>query len=119
MEAFFDERNHPKVNLIVSGQRQKRLLTALLDTGFDGYLSLPLTIAIPLGLELINVERVQYADGRISNELVFAVYLHKNDGNKQLVQATLTNSVEALAGTALFSKNKITFDFVQKKITIL
>lgn len=117
MKTSFDERGHPKIKLAVGGRRQKRLLTALLDTGFDGYLSLPISAAIQLGLELINVERVQYADGRISSELVFAVYVDM-DGENRLVSATLTNSVEALAGTALFHDKKVTFDFPGKKITV-
>lgn len=117
MKSYFDKSNHPKVDLVVAGRKQKRLLTALLDTGFDGYLSLPLTIAIQLGQELINAIPVQYADGRISNELVFAVNVQLN-GKSQLVNATLTNSVEALAGTALFAKNRVLFDFSGNKITI-
>ncbi len=117
MEAYFDRTNHPKVKIIVGGRKQKRLLIALLDTGFDGHLSIPINIAIQLGLELVNVERVQYADGRISSELVFAVNV-EIDGKNQLIQATLTNSIEALAGTALFSKNKVTFDFLRRKIII-
>ena len=39
MEAYFDETDHPKVKIIVSGRKQKRIITAILDTGFDGYLS--------------------------------------------------------------------------------
>lgn len=118
MEAYFDKTSHPRVKIIVGGRKQKRLIIALLDTGFDGHLSIPVNIAIQLGLELVNVERVQYADGRISSELVFAVHIDFN-GQQQLVQATLTNSIEALAGTALFSKNKVTFDFLRKKIIIV
>ena len=117
MEAYFDENNHPKVKLKVGGRKNKHLLTAILDTGFDGFLSLPLTIAVGLGLELTDVMQVQYADGRISNELVFAVDIEM-DGKNQMVQATLTNSIEALAGTALFSTKKVSFDFPKRKISI-
>lgn len=117
MEAYFDKSNHPTAKLIVSGSKQKRIITAILDTGFDGYLSLPITIAIELGLELVNSMNVQYADGRISNELVFSANVEIN-GKTLPVQATLTNSIEALAGTALFAKNKILFDFPKKKISV-
>lgn len=117
MEAYFDEKNHPKVKLVVGGRRKKHLLNAIIDTGFDGFLSLPLTIAVGLGLELTDIVQVQYADGRISNELVFAVNVEINNKTRA-VQATLTNSIEALAGTALFANNKVLFDFSQKKISI-
>lgn len=45
MEVFFDERGHPKTRVKVKGARQKGTLEAILDTGFDGYLSLPVNIA--------------------------------------------------------------------------
>lgn len=64
MEAFFDARNHPKIKLAVSGARRTSLLEAVLDTGFDGYLSLPITIAVTLGIELTAIVPVEYADGR-------------------------------------------------------
>ena len=118
MQAYFDSKNHPKIKLIVGGSRQKQLLTAVLDTGFDGFLSLPISIAVGLGLELVSTIQVQYADGRVSNELVFSVTVEM-DGESHKVSATLTDSVEALVGTALLSKNKVIFDFLHKKIQIL
>ncbi len=103
--------------MVVGGRRHKQHLTALIDTGFDGFVSLPITIAVQLGLELVTTERVQYADGRISNELVFSVNVEFNDKN-QIVPATLTNSIEALVGTALLSNNKVLFDFAGKQIDV-
>lgn len=117
MKPYFDRRGHPQIQIAVSGRKQKRLITAILDTGFDGYISLPLTVAIELGLELLNMVRVQYADGRVANELLFNVNVDFS-GQTQTVQATLTNSIEALVGTSLLAKNKVTFDFPKKKITI-
>jgi len=117
MEAFFDERDHPTVKLVVAGSKKKRIIAAILDTGFDGFLSLPVTVAVTLGLELSNIERVQYADGRISEELVFIANVEM-DGKVQKVKATLTGSVEALAGTQLFAKKKVSLDFLHKSIRI-
>lgn len=117
MEAFFDQNGRPKVKLLVKGKRQKGVLACLLDSGFDGYLCLPITIAVGLGLELVSIQGVQYADGRTSQELVFQITVNLN-GRDQEVQATLTNAGESLAGTALFAKNTVYFDFPSKKITI-
>lgn len=117
MKAYFDRTSHPRVELIVGGRKNKRLLVALLDTGFDGYVSLPVNIAVQLGLELATIERVQYADGRISNELVFAVDVDI-DGEIRSVRGTLTNGIEALVGTALFADHKVLFDFPEKQISI-
>lgn len=117
MEARFDERNHPTVKLLVGGTQRKRVVTAILDTGFDGTISIPITIAVTLGLELSDIIQVQYADGRVSNELVFKANI-ETDGKLKEVKATLTGSVEALAGTLLFSDKKVTLDFARKSIRI-
>ena len=117
MEAFFDARNHPKIKLAVSGARQTSLLEAILDTGFDGYLSLPISIAVTLGIELTTIIPVEYADGRRSQELVFSVKMDF-DGKEVIVPATLTSGAEALAGTALLAKYELLVNFPRKKITL-
>jgi len=55
----------------VIGLRERQRLLALFDTGYDGFLCLPVEIAVGLGLELSGSQWVQYADGRIERELVF------------------------------------------------
>lgn len=117
MEAYFDKSGHPKIKLLVLGKRQNQPVAALLDTGFDGFLSLPITLAVTLGLELIGTIQVQYADGRVSNELVFSANI-EIDGTAKKIQVTLTNSVDVLAGTQLFAKKKVTLDFSRKSIRI-
>lgn len=117
METFFDPSKHPKIKLTVSGNRKIGILEALVDTGFDGYLSLPINVAILLGLELIGVEPVQYADGRTSQELVFSVKVNF-DGKEKIVVTTLTAGSVALAGTSLFSEHELKFNFPQQKITL-
>lgn len=117
MEAFFDQKGRPKLNLKVKGRKQIGTFEAVLDTGFDGFISLPISIAVPLGLELVGIQAVEYADGRTSEELVFSIEVNIH-GNWKKVPATLTGSSEALAGTALFSNNEVTFNFTSQKISI-
>lgn len=118
METFFDERKHPKIKLSVKGRRQSGKLEAVLDTGFDGFLSLPITSAVTLGLELTGLVPVEYADGRTSKELVFVVEVDLGDSLKT-VPATLTAGSEALAGTALFNDYELRFNFPKQKISVL
>ncbi len=117
METFFDDRNHPKIKLAVGGAKQNNLLEAILDTGFDGYLSLPINIAVTLGIELTAIIPVEYADGRISQELVFSVKVEL-DGEQETVPATLTAGTEALAGTALLAKYELIINFPLQKIIL-
>lgn len=118
MEAYFDRQKRPKVNLAVIGRKQTVNITATLDTGFDGFLSLPINIAVSLGLELTGMVEVEYADGRTSRELVFSADVNL-DGSTKNVTATLTGGSEALAGTALFNDYEVRFKFRDQKISIL
>ena len=87
-----------------------------MDTGFDGHLSLPIAIAVPLGLELVGVERVRYADGRVSQELVFTITIDL-DGKEAVIPATLTGGSVALIGTSLLNDYEVTFNFAKRRIT--
>jgi predicted aspartyl protease len=60
------------VDIEVIGMRRTVTVTALLDTGFDGDVCLPITLAVSLGLELVAQGWVEYADGRRERELAFA-----------------------------------------------
>ena len=72
MRAYFDSFGQPRVTVEVRGSRVTTSVAAVLDTGFDGELSLPIGVAMQLGLELRDVITVELADGTISDELVFA-----------------------------------------------
>lgn len=117
METLFDSRKQPRIKLTVVGARKRSLLEAILDTGFDGYLSLPINIAVTLGIELIAIIPVEYADGRRSQELVFSVEVDL-DGKEERVPATLTAGVEALAGTSLLADYELYLNFPGQRINI-
>ncbi|MBI5222578.1 MAG: hypothetical protein HY980_03735 [Candidatus Magasanikbacteria bacterium] len=84
---------------------------------FDGYLSLPISVAVTLGIELITIIPVEYADGRRSQELVFSVEVEV-DGKRETVPATLTAGAEALAGTALLEKYELRVNFPHQRIIV-
>jgi len=118
MVGYFNEKGYPIVKINVRGIGKSGEIISLIDTGFSGYLSIPVTTAIQLGLAVIGVERVQYADGRIANELVFLVAVDI-DGKERGIPATLTWSPQALAGIKLFSDYSLKIDFKNRKIEIL
>jgi len=71
LRGYLDESHQPRIPVVVEGVRGDLTLEAVIDTGFDGELCLPLAVAIELGLELYGAQRVQLADGSIKSELVF------------------------------------------------
>ncbi|MCX7966856.1 MAG: hypothetical protein N3B10_00030 [Armatimonadetes bacterium] len=97
------------VEVEVIGTRQSVRLNAVVDTGFDGALCLPIDVAVTLGLELAGYEFVQYADGRIARELTFhgiARFL----GRRREVRISLTESDEALLGLEMLRGYKMILD---------
>lgn len=48
----------------------QRKVTGMIDTGFNGYLSLPFVTAFPIGLILKGQQTYTMADGSLSNYLV-------------------------------------------------
>jgi predicted aspartyl protease len=61
---YFDSNDRPAVDLEVSNPLDwKRPVTALIDTGFDGFLSLPILQAFPIGLLLAGAMSITLADG--------------------------------------------------------
>jgi clan AA aspartic protease len=100
----------PTATIEVIGSRQTTELTAIVDTGFDGDLCIPIPVAVQLGLELVGEQFVELADGKQSYELVFggsARFL----GQAREVEIMLTSSKDALIGTRLLNHYPLAIDF--------
>jgi predicted aspartyl protease len=53
----------PRIVLKLRGRTTQREFTALIDTGFSGFLYIPLLVAIPLGVFLDSLSDATLADG--------------------------------------------------------
>jgi hypothetical protein len=70
--GFLDANGHPRLKIIVTGTNAPASVEveALIDTGFTGFLMLPLAQALPLGLVLYGTGDYTLADGsRVTNFL--------------------------------------------------
>jgi len=67
-----DNAGHPVINIEVYGvvPQLKREFEAMIDTGFTGFLMLPIVDAFPLGLVLYGTSNWTLADGRSSPKLL-------------------------------------------------
>lgn len=117
MKGYIDKYNQPKMRLKAKGLRKTIELDAVIDTGFDGELCLPLPIAIQLGLELGGNQYVELADGSVKQELIFAGMVILE--SKEIpVDISLTNSAEGLLGIGLLMNKKLIINFPEKMISI-
>lgn len=115
MKTYFDQASRPIVEIAVSGSEKTATLPALIDTGFDGYLSLPLTAALPLGLKLILRSTVTLADGSTKDELLFEAKV-KLGRKWQEAEVLINQGSLALLGTKLLEDSKLLLDFPNKRI---
>ena len=60
--------------VVVNESRQTKLITAVIDTGYTGFLSLPSEIIAELGLSWTGIDRGTLGDG---SEVTFEVYAAK------------------------------------------
>lgn len=111
IEGIIRETGTPVVSLKVLGTRGEITIEGILDTGFDGFLCLPIPLAISLGLDLIDTTDTELADGTVvEDELVFAGQAEW-DGTVMRVPIVLTRSADVLIGTAFLQGYVVQLDY--------
>lgn len=120
MLAFFDGKdNSPKVVIKVCGTNKKeKEIIALMDTGHNGSLSLPVFALIEIGATLSSIEPIQLADNSSVLGYNFSVTVIM-DRKRKKVEATLIpdpEETEAIAGLQLFNPYIAYIDFKNKVI---
>lgn len=108
----------PILRITVYGNKGEVTVDGILDTGFDGFICLPIAVAVPLGLELINVTDSELADGTVvEDELVFAGKVLW-DGEVIDVDVVLTKSADTLIGTVMLMNSDVRLNFHTGEVRI-
>jgi len=118
LAGHIDERNQLWVTITVGGATQKQTIQALIDTGFTGELSLPLHVAIPLGLQLTAATKVTFANGKESEEMLFTGTLDWGTTASRPVTINVFNSDTPLVGGGLLQGYVLLVDFDKKRLII-
>jgi clan AA aspartic protease len=107
----------PTPTVEIAGRRRSAVLEAIIDTGFDGDISIPVRVATALGLELVGTELFELADGSQKEELVFAGRA-RMAGKSSRVRMLISDSQDTLIGTRLLADCRLTVDFATQKVQI-
>lgn len=118
MNGYF-ENGRIYLNIEVHGvfKKNKKLLKAQIDTGYDGHLTLPYFEAFPLGLVLVGTQSYTLADGSTRHNFVCLgnVIFEKK---AVAIPIDIHPSGMILIGTQLLKKieKKLTIDFLREQI---
>jgi len=113
-----DAYHQPRVAITVRGARRDVTLEAVIDTGFDGQLCLPVSLAVEIGLELYGAQQTQLADGSIKSDLVFLGQAGFVGQRTQEVEILLTESDDALLGVGFLMDWRLEIDFSQRLVQL-
>lgn len=106
IEGVVNANYEPVISLPVQGPAgQMREIDAVVDTGFNGFLTLPVALVAELGLPFASIGRANLADG---SEAAFDVH-HVTvlwDGMLRNVEAATTGSTP-LAGMLLMDRHSL------------
>ena len=118
IKGKISDNGSPIIKMKIIGNRVEIDVDGILDTGFDGCLCLPITTAVSLGLELIDLRRSELADGTIlENEPVFMGKIEWN-GSIIDVDIVLTKSTDTLLGTALLRGMEVRLNYSTREVVI-
>lgn len=90
----------PRTDITVGGSRGSAVIPAVIDTGFEGYVCVPVQIAERLGIELTGRTVAVLADGTEKEDLLFSGWVEFL-GKRRTVEMCLTTD-EPLIGTGLW-----------------
>ncbi len=111
VKGRFDSHGQPFLPIELAGLHGAITLQALVDTGFDGDLCVPLAMAMTIGLELKDADYVELADGSIRRELIFRGIVRVGDLLPKEGEIVLTDSEQPLVGAGLFEGFRLEIDY--------
>ena len=119
--GFLHESGSPAIDLEISGPFPdvRQGFTAIIDTGFTGFVSMPLASAFPLGLSLFGTSSVVLADGNSQTKLLALCTVYLTD-EQQIGEVILEpSSTEVLVGMKFISGFRKTLLVNDRRVALM
>ncbi|OGC04037.1 hypothetical protein A2276_05410 [candidate division WOR-1 bacterium RIFOXYA12_FULL_43_27] len=107
----------PIIEIILVFNGRKISQPAVVDTGFNGFLSVPHDLILESGWEFLGYEKYELADGKIIESRVYIGEVEL-DGKKRKVGVLSSHAKEILLGTRLLAGKFLQIDFKKKTLLI-
>lgn len=112
-----NEEEEPEVPLILDLGKKRLRAKGIVDTGFNGYISVPKRILQQSDWTFLGCEQYEIATGQVIRESVFFGKIHFC-GELQEVFCVASDSRDVLLGTRLLKGKKLVIDFRTRRVTI-
>jgi predicted aspartyl protease len=123
--GYFDKAGNPCVKITVSGVYNQSGIEfeAIIDTGFTGFLLIPIVQALPIGLVLDSTTEVTLADGSVKGRYVGYGMVHiVGDDKARLTQGGLVmleeTGTDILVGMDFFRKFKLSMGITSQVVML-
>ena len=118
LKGFVNSRGEPIVRIaLLSSTNLSRSYSAVIDTGFNGTLSLPEPLIQRLGWRWIGHELYEIATGDVVREKVFVGRVRWMR-QLQEVDVVASHAKDILIGTRLLEDHRISIDFRKRHVRI-
>ncbi|MDA2927715.1 hypothetical protein MYX78_10890 [Acidobacteria bacterium AH-259-G07] len=100
LTGSFHSSGSPSIKISVYGAfpQAKQEFEAIIDTGFTGFLSMPLVKAFPLAIVLFGTTSVLLADGTVSHKLTGWGFVEIGDQAEDGIIILAPSSIDILVG---------------------
>lgn len=117
MKGFINSNFEPviKIGIAVDGKTDK--FDAIIDTGFNGFISIPHKIINKTSWQFMGYEAYELASGEIMKDKVFLGDIIFND-RKKYTYILSNKTSDILIGTKLFANKILIINFKTKKLEI-
>ena len=115
--GFVNESDEPVIEVKLDLGKEKRLVNAVIDTGFNGYISVPKKLIDESDWDFLGIEEYELASGELMRERVFLGRIEI--GTEKLAVFILSsNSSDTLVGTKLLRNRLLIINFADKTLKI-
>lgn len=103
--------------VFVSSRNKRKKVTCVVDTGYDGFLALPVHVVRKLSYQMIDIQRAELADGSTA---VFEIYegFIQWFGKKTRIAVDATPAKTALLGMGIMTNCRLTIEPAKNLVTI-
>ena len=120
-KGYFDQQGTPclKVSLCGIFNSDGIEIEAIIDTGFTGFISIPLIEAFPVGLPLFGTTTVTFADGSTGNKLTALGTIAIGDRREKGIVILEENASDVLLGMDFLRRFKASLVITKDSIALL